>query len=114
MVEPTSLGGKAIIISKEKDLNQGGCSSYSNIYDELFQNSFGSLSWNWKYHWEVLVGTKGWPRKNSLGELDAFCQPKNEVLGKNPNPLNVYVRIKIYNYQAIKILWKKKNSESTT
>ena len=44
MVEPTSLGGKAIIISKEKDLNQGGCSSYFNIYDELFQNSFGSLS----------------------------------------------------------------------
>ena len=44
MTETTRLGGKAIITSKERDLNQGGCSSYSNLYDELFQNSFGSLS----------------------------------------------------------------------
>ena len=36
--------------------------------------------------------------------------------GKNPSPLNVYVWIKIYNYQAIAILWKqkKKNSASAT
>ena len=26
----------------------------------------------------------------------------------NPNPLNVYVWIKIYNYQVIAILWKQK------
>ena len=35
---------------------------------------------------------------------------KEEVLGKNPNPLNVYVWIKINDYQAIEILWKQKNS----
>ena len=30
------------------------------------------------------------------------------VLEKNPNPLFVYVWIKIYNYQVIAILWKQK------
>ena len=31
-----------------------------------------------------------------------------KLLGRNPNPLFVYVWIKIYNYQAIVILWKQK------
>ena len=38
--------------------------------------------------------------------LHAFCTMK--MLGKNPNPLYVYVWIKINDYRTIAILWKQK------
>ena len=40
--------------------------------------------------------------------------PAKNMLGKSPNPLNVYVWIKINDYQAIAILWKQKKIPTST
>ena len=51
---------KTSISSREGNLDQGRGSSYSNIYNELFQAHRMFMYQNWEPDLEILVGTKMW------------------------------------------------------
>ena len=82
--------------------------------------SMSSWGWRLRISWTTSNKVQSLWKRSASSEaerlwISAFLRAMRrvetsclKVLGKNPNPLNVYEWIKINDYQAIAILWKQK------